>query len=146
MKEDLEGFLTKVEEDGIVEAIKEAEMNTSGEIRVHLEEHSQVDSFDRAKKVFASLEMHKTDLRNGVLFYVGVQDHSFVILGDQGIDKVVADDFWESTKDLVIASFSKGDFAEGLVSGIREAGIQLKNYFPYEPDDENELSDEISKS
>jgi uncharacterized membrane protein len=105
MKEDLEGFLTKVEEDGIVEAIKEAEMNTSGEIRVHLEEHSQVDSFDRAKKVFSSLEMHKTDLRNGVLFYVGVQDHSFVILGDQGIDKVVADDFWESTKDLVIASF-----------------------------------------
>jgi uncharacterized membrane protein len=90
--------------------------------------------------------MHKTDLRNGVLFYVGVQDHSFVILGDQGIDKVVADDFWESTKDLVIASFSKGDFAEGLVSGIREAGIQLKNYFPYESDDENELSDEISKS
>ena len=139
-------FLNPDQESKVVEAIKEAERNTSGEIRVHIEAHSDMDPLDRAKAVFAQLEMHKTEARNGVLFYVGVQDHSFVILGDQGIDQKVDDDFWESTKDLVLSNFKNGDFDKGLIEGILEAGKQLKAYFPFQSDDENELSDEISKS
>lgn len=143
---EIQVFLNPDQESKVVEAIKEAERNTSGEIRVHIEAHSDMDSMDRAKAVFAQLEMHKTEARNGVLFYVGVQDHSFVILGDQGIDQKVDDDFWESTKDLVLANFKNGDFDKGLIEGILEAGKQLKAYFPFQSDDENELSDEISKS
>lgn len=143
---ELQVFLKPDQESKVVEAIKEAELNTSGEIRVHIEAHSDMDPMDRAKAVFAQLEMHKTEARNGVLFYVGVQDHSFVILGDQGIDQKVDDDFWESTKDLVLSNFKNGDFDKGLIEGILEAGKQLKAYFPFRSDDENELSDEISKS
>lgn len=143
---ELQVFLKPDQESKVVEAIKEAELNTSGEIRVHIEAHSDMDPMDRAKAVFAQLEMHKTEARNGVLFYVGVQDHSFVILGDQGIDQKVDDDFWESTKDLVLSNFKNGDFDKGLIEGILEAGKQLKAYFPFQSDDENELSDEISKS
>ena len=143
---EIQVFLNPDQESKVVEAIKEAERNTSGEIRVHIEAHSDMDPMDRAKAVFAQLEMHKTEARNGVLFYVGVQDHSFVILGDQGIDQKVDDDFWESTKDIVLSNFKNGDFDKGLIEGILEAGKQLKAYFPFQSDDENELSDEISKS
>ena len=143
---EIQVFLNPDQESKVVEAIQEAERNTSGEIRVHIEAHSDMDPMDRAKAVFAQLEMHKTEARNGVLFYVGVQDHSFVILGDQGIDQKVDDDFWESTKDLVLSNFKNGDFDKGLIKGILEAGKQLKAYFPFQSDDENELSDEISKS
>ena len=143
---EIQVFLNPDQESKVVEAIQEAERNTSEEIRVHIEAHSDMDPMDRAKAVFAQLEMHKTEARNGVLFYVGVQDHSFVILGDQGIDQKVDDDFWESTKDLVLSNFKNGDFDKGLIEGILEAGKQLKAYFPFQSDDENELSDEISKS
>ena len=143
---EIKSFLSAEEEASVVDAIKAAEGNTSGEIRVHIEEHSDQEAMARAKAIFEELHMHETELRNGVLFYVGVADHSFVILGDQGIDDKVSDDFWESTRDLVISAFKEGAFAKGLINGISEAGMQLKSYFPHQPDDENELSDEISKS
>ncbi|MGB0837870.1 MAG: TPM domain-containing protein [Flavobacteriaceae bacterium] len=143
---EIKSFLSAEEESSVVDAIKAAELNTSGEIRVHIEEHSDQEAMARAKAIFEELHMHETELRNGVLFYVGVADHSFVILGDRGIDDKVSDDFWESTRDLVISAFKEGAFAKGLINGISEAGMQLKSYFPHQSDDENELSDEISKS
>lgn len=143
---EIKSFLSAEEESSVVDAIKAAELNTSGEIRVHIEEHCDQEAMARAKAIFEELHMHETELRNGVLFYVGVADHSFVILGDRGIDDKVSDDFWESTRDLVISAFKEGAYAKGLINGISEAGMQLKSYFPHQSDDENELSDEISKS
>jgi uncharacterized membrane protein len=141
-----EEFLSVSEERAIVDAIKQAEKNTSGEIRVHLEDFSKQPPLERAKEVFLSLEMHKTSARNGVLFYVSVSDHHFVILGDEGINKLVTADFWNDTKDLVISHFKKGNNKEGLVYGILKAGEELKRYFPYcELTDEDELSNEISR-
>ena len=143
---ELEEFLTSEEESQIVEAIKKAELNTSGEIRVHFENSIEKACIDRAKEVFIKLNMQNTKNRNGVLFYVAVHDKSFAILGDSGIDKAVPIDFWESVKDLVISEFSKGNRAKGLVNGIMEAGLKLKQYFPYQLDDTNELTNEISKT
>ena len=140
-----EDFLTPEEEQEIVRAIAEAESNTSGEIRVHLEEHTEKPPFERAKEVFLSLKMHETEKRNGVLFYVGVTDHSFVILGDEGINQVVEADFWECTKDIVIENFKNKAYKKGLVEGILRAGERLKTYFPFHHEDNNELSNEISK-
>jgi uncharacterized membrane protein len=141
-----EDFLTPEEEQEIVNAISIAEKNTSGEIRVHIENHSEKPPLERAKEVFLSLEMDKTQARNGVLFYVGVSDKTFAILGDEGIDKKVELDFWHMTKETVILHFKNKNYKEGLVAGILSAGERLKSFFPYEADDTNELSNEISKS
>ncbi len=142
----VEDFLSKKEEEEIVAAIKLAEQNTSGEIRVHIEAHANEDHFEHAQKIFAQLGMHKTALRNGVLIYLAVEDHQFVILGDEGINQAVPDDFWESTKDVMQKHFRKEAFKEGIVSGIAKAGQELKSHFPYQEDDQDELSNEISKS
>ena len=142
---EVEAFLNAAQEQLVVDAIREAEKNTSGEIRVHFEKSLQKDPMERAQEVFFQLEMDKTKFKNGVLFYVAVDDHRFAIIGDEGIDAVVPDDFWESIRDEVISEFTKGNFMEGLIKGILHAGEKLKEYFPYADKDENELSDEISK-
>lgn len=140
-----EDFLTKEEEQEIVQAIVVAENNTSGEIRVHIEEHSEKSPLERAQEVFFKLEMEKTKDRNGVLFYVCVADKKFAIIGDEGINNVVDANFWNSTKEVVIANFKENHFKKGLVDGILKAGEQLKIYFPYQSDDVDELSNEISR-
>ena len=100
----------------------------------------------RAIEVFEKLDMHKTAARNGVLFYLAVQDHKFAIVGDKGIDKMVPDDFWDHIKDDMQTAFRKGDFVGGLSRGILEAGKVLSDHFPYAGDDKdiNELPDELS--
>ncbi|WP_396161998.1 TPM domain-containing protein [Flavobacterium sp.] len=141
-----EDFLTKQDEKEIVSSIVEAEKNTSGEIRVHIEEHSEKSPLDRAQEVFFELKMNETQDRNGVLFYICVSDKKFAIIGDKGINDVVESDFWDCTKDTVIANFKEGNFKKGLVEGILQAGQRLKHYFPYQSDDTNELSNEISRN
>lgn len=141
----VEDFLTKNEEQEIVDAIKIAEKNTSGEIRVHIEAHTDDDHFIHATEIFHQLKMGQTELRNGVLIYIAVSDHKFVILGDKGINEVVANDFWETTKQTIQHQFKKGNFKQGLIDGILKAGEELKTHFPWQKDDENELSNEISK-
>jgi len=140
-----EAFLTATEESEIVEAIRIAELNTSGEIRVHIEEFSETPPMARAIEVFDQLKMYKTKARNGVLFYVNVRQKSFAVIGDKGINKKVDANFWDSTKELVLENFKQKLYKKGLIEGITEAGKQLKSYFPYQKNDTNELSNEISK-
>ncbi len=139
-----EKFFTKEDQQLIIQAIQSAEKNTSGEIRVHLEASCKEDVMDRAAFIFEKLKMHETKLRNGVLFYLAIKDQKFAILGDAGINKVTPDDFWESIKTEMLTYFVEGKFSEGLERGIELAGEALKSYFPYQSDDVNELSDEIS--
>lgn len=142
----VEDFLSKKDEEEIIEAIRTAESHTSGEVRVHLEKTTgEKDIFDRAMEVFHMLKMDNTKHDNGVLIYVAVEDHNFVIYGDKGINDVVADNFWESTKDAIVEKFKKGEFKQGLVDGILTAGQQLKKHFPWSEDTRDELSNEISK-
>jgi uncharacterized membrane protein len=141
----VEDFLTATEEQEIVEAIRLAERNTSGEIRVHIEKSTSIAAFDRAMEVFHLLKMDNTKLQNGVLIYVAVDNHSFVICGDKGIDAVVPDDFWDCTRDAMQQQFRQGNFKQGLINGIARAGEKLQQYFPWEHDDTDELSNEISK-
>lgn len=141
----VEDFLTKVEEDNIVEAIRDAEEQTSGEIRVHIENTNIKSCLERAEDVFYFLGMDNTKDKNGVLFYVDVENKQFAVIGDTGIDKVVPEYFWESIRDRVTSEFAKGNYGDGLVLGIIEAGQKLQEYFPYQHTDTNELSNEISK-
>lgn len=140
----VEDFLTAAQEQEIIAAIRQAEDHTSGEIRVHLEKSTGIDPLDRAREVFCFLKMNETELHNGVLFYVAVDDKKFSILGDEGIDKVVPDDFWNSVKDHVIEKFKHGDYVGGLKQGILATGEKLKTYFPTNSDDKNELDDSVS--
>lgn len=139
-------FISLEQENEIIDAISVAEQKTSGEIRVHIEGSNPMnDAFERALDIFEKLEMHKTRHRNGVLFYVALNDHNFVIFGDQGINDVVPDNFWENTKDLMVTYFRKGLFSQGIIEGILKAGEKLQEYFPSQDDDWNELPNEISK-
>lgn len=136
---------TPNDQQRIIEAIRQAEKATSGEVRVHVEAHCvNPDPVQRAIEVFAQLGMHQTKDKNGVLFYLAYDDRKFAVVGDKGIDAKVPADFWESTKDLLRTHFRQGAFAEGLSRGIERAGEQLKHYFPYASDDTNELADDIS--
>lgn len=137
-------FFTLEEKNRIKNAIAEAELNTSGEIRVHIESKCKSDLLDRAAYIFEKLAMQKTEKRNGVLFYLAVNDRKFAILGDAGINKVTPDNFWDNIKEKMYGLFKKGKFTEGLTEGIKMAGSQLKSHFPYQEDDVNELSDDIS--
>jgi len=141
----VEDFLTTEEEGAIVEAIRMAEKETSGEIRVHIEKTTSKVHFDRALEVFYELGMDATDLKNGVLIYVAVEDHKFVICGDKGINEVVPADFWDCTKEVIATQFKTGNFKQGLIDGITRAGEKLQQFFPYQEGDTNELSNEISK-
>lgn len=137
-------FFTKEEKQSIEDAIRQAELNTSGEIRVHIENKFKGDVLDRAAFIFDKLGMKKTELRNGVLFYLAIKNRKFAIIGDSGINAVVPENFWEDTKEIMAAHFKEGDFTTGLSKGIIEAGNILKKHFPHKSDDINELSDEIS--
>ena len=143
---EVEAFLTAEEEQQIVDAIIEAENQTSGEIRVHLEKALDKDPIQRAQEVFYYLGMDGTQNQNGILFYVAVDDHRFAIIGDKGIDAVVPDDFWESIRDEVINEFKSSNYARGLTLGIIHAGEKLKEFFPVDETDQNELPDSISKN
>lgn len=138
-------IFTPDEQQRIIEAIRQAEKATSGEIRVHVEPQcSTGDPVERAIEVFARLGMHQTKQQNGVLFYLAHADRKFAVVGDKGINARVPADFWETTKDLLRHHFAAGEYAKGLSQGIERAGEQLKHYFPYAKDDTNELADDIS--
>ena len=136
---------TKEDEAAITGAIKSAELNTSGEIQVHIESHCKGNVLDRASRVFSILNMHKTKLRNGVLFYLAVKDHKFAILGDVGINQVTPDDFWDNIKEQMFRHFKENELTKGICVGVEMAGLELKNHFPYDQKgDINELPDEVS--
>lgn len=137
-------ILSHEEDHRVVEAIKQAELNTSGEIKVHIENRCKGNVEKRSLYVFNRLKINETQQRNGVLIYLAVKDHKFAILGDEGINKVVGDGFWNDVKDLMLSHFKEGRFAEGLEEGIMRCGEKLKTYFPYQSDDINEIPDDIS--
>ncbi len=139
-----EQFFAQEEKDRILGAIRESETQTSGEIRVHIESNCHGDVLDRAAFLFEKLKMHRTDLRNGVLFYLSVNDRKFAILGDAGINQVTPENFWNEIKEVVLAEFIQNRYAEGLCKGIQMAGQALREKFPCRCDDVNELSNDLS--
>lgn len=140
----LDDFISIPDQGRVVDAIGDAEKMTSGEIRVHVTPKCGRDVMREAAKVFNRLEMYKTRHRNGVLIYVAFESRKFAILGDAGINKVVPENFWENEKDVLLEYLKQNDPATGLCKVIASVGEKLKEYFPIEEDDENELSNEIS--
>ena len=144
MSQSAKDFFSGEQRDDIKQAIMNAELDTSGEIRVHIDSKCKGEVMDRAYEVFKKLRIHETGLRNGVLFYLAVQNRKFAIIGDKGINEIVPEDFWEELKSDMLDAFREGNFTDGLIDGITRTGTHLKQHFPYQTDDVNELSDEIS--
>jgi uncharacterized membrane protein len=137
-------FFMKEQQAHILDAIKEAEKETSGEIRVHIETRLSGDVLDRASWIFKKIGMDRTKERNGVLFYLAIKNRKFAIIGDTGINARVPEGFWDKIKNVMESDFREKRFSDGLAKGILMAGDQLKEHFPHLPDDVNELPDEIS--
>lgn len=137
-------FFNAEEKQRILQAIGEAEKDSSGEVRVHIDNNCEGEVLDCAAHAFANLKMQETKLRNGVLFYLAVRSKKYAIIGDIGINQKVPEDFWDQIKEEMRSAFFKGDYVGGLEQGILKAGQQLKMHFPYQTDDKNELSDDIS--
>ena len=137
-------FFTKEQKEDIRQAIMNAELDTSGEIRVHIENKCKGDVMDRAAYIFKLLGIHKTEKRNGVLFYLAIENRKFAVIGDKGIHAVVPEDYWDSLKQMLLNYFREGKFTEGLVEGITIAGNKLKEFFPYQSNDINELPDDVT--
>lgn len=138
-------FLTKEEKEKIIAAIKEAELATSGEIRVHLEKNTPAPVLERAKELFFQLGLDKTEQKNGVLIYLATRGKLFAIVGDEGINKVVPVGFWDEIRDIMQKRFKEDKFVEGLEEAIKRVGEKLRAYFPYQTNDKNECPDEISE-
>lgn len=143
-KKTVETFFKESEKEAIVEAIKKAELKTSGEIRVHIESKCKGSELSRATQVFKILGMHKTKERNGVLIYLAFSDRKFAIIGDGGINKVVPDNFWDDIKQMMLNRFARRKFGKGIAEAIDRVGEKLREFFPHQSDDVNELPDEIS--
>ena len=141
---DLESFLNEKEIKDLAVIISKAELLTSGEIRLHLEEKCQMDTETRALEVFCSLNMGKTRLKNAVLIYISYGDQKFAICGDKGIHENVSNRFWKSLRNGLKRSFEKKDFFNGISVTIMECGRQLRTYFPYQHDDINELENHVT--
>ena len=137
-------FFTSEQQKSIQQFIANAELNTSGEIRVHIDDKCKDDVLDAAANMFHQMKMDTTELRNGVLFYLAVSDHKFAILGDKGINEKVPTDFWDHIKEVMLAHFKKQEFTEGLCKGIEMAGEKLKTNFPLQSNDTNELANDVS--
>lgn len=138
--------ISEADHQRIVKAIEAAELNTSGEVRVHIESKCKEDILDHAAFIFKKLAMDKTEQRNAILFYIALKDHKFAVIGDAGIHAKVGDEFWEKVKNEMIPFFKEGKLADGLINGISKAGTELQTYFPYQTNDKNELDNEISYS
>ena len=138
-------FFSEEEKEQIVHSIREAEVQTSGEIRVYIESHCRfIDPVDRAMEIFTSLKMEETGLRNAVLIYVALKDRQLAVYGDSGIHEKTGDEFWMNAVDQMLFHFNKDNYADGISHVIREIGETLSAYFPYDKDtDRNELPDEI---
>jgi uncharacterized membrane protein len=137
-------LFSEKDQERIREAVAAAERATSGEIRICVEKTCTGTALDRAVTYFHKLGMNQTKLRNGVLIYIAVEDHQFAIIGDTGINKLVPENFWQTTKDLMLGHFKNGEMAEGIIAGIHEAGQQLQTFFPSVANDTNELSNDIA--
>ena len=146
MSDYVRSILSEEQEQALVDAITKAELHTSGEIRIHLEKSMGNSSAQqRAKKWFGKLEMHKTAEKNGVLFYLAIEDHQLALWAGEGINEKVPTNFWQEIIDLMISESKVGHFSQGLIAGVEKTGRALGEFFPRKDDDVDELSNEISR-
>lgn len=139
-----EDFLTETDRQRVSAAIKAAEQRTSGEIRVHLEDHIEDEVLDHAAFIFEELGMHRTKDRNGVLIYVSVGDRKAAVIGDKGINERVPTNFWNDVLGILKLHFAASRPADGICEAVTLIGEKLKTFHPHQRDDRDELSNEVS--
>lgn len=137
-------FLAALDQPRIVAAIGEAEKQTSGEIRVHIQPKAGDDIRNAAERTFERLGMTKTELRSGVLLFIASEEQRFVILGDRGINEKAPAGFWDEIAAKLTIRFKAGELTDGIVEAIHSAGEELRHDFPRAAGDVDELTNEIN--
>ena len=137
-------FLSKLEHDRVVDAIRQAESKTSGEIRVYVQRGKlKTDPLIVAQKKFQRLQMHKTQARNAVLIFVAPREHKFAVVGDQAIHEKCGDEFWQRVVEGMRTHFQNEKFSHALIEAINEIGKLLAAHFPKTSANINELPDDV---
>jgi uncharacterized membrane protein len=137
-------LMKTVDADRVKAAIAAAEKETCGEIKVSVSRFFWGNVRRVAERAFVRLGVARTENRNGVLFFIVPGRRKFVVLGDAGIHAKVGQEFWDCVAGKMSGHFKKGEFTEGLIAGIEEAGRELAAHFPYDPaTDVNELPDDV---
>src|SRR5262245_15113340 len=137
-------FLSRLEHDRIVHAIRESESKTSGEIRVYVQRGKwKADPLVFAQKKFQQLQMHKTAERNAVLIFVAPREHKFAVVGDRAIHEKCGDEFWQRIVEGMRRHFQNERFSDAMVEAVNEIGNVLARDFPKTPEDINELPDDV---
>lgn len=137
-------FLEKLDQQRITDAIKTAELQTSGEIRVHVQPKAHGDIRTVAERTFERLGMTKTAERTGVLLFIACEEQRFVILGDKGINEKAPAGFWDEIAAKLTIRFQAGEYTDGIVEAIHSAGEELRHDFPRQHTDVDELANEIN--
>ncbi|MCC6372652.1 MAG: TPM domain-containing protein [Bacteroidia bacterium] len=137
-------FFNEQEKHLLVKAITDAELHTSGEIRLHLQNYCWGNELNAARRMFARLKMHQTAERNGVLIYIAVRSRKIAVFGDEGIHQKLGKEFWDKLVKSLIDQFKANNKASSLAECILECGTQLGTYFPRKENDVNELTNDIS--
>ena len=138
-------FFTPSEKERIVQVIRLAEQQTSGEIKVYVEARNPlVDPLQRAKELFFKQQMEQTRHRNAVLLYLALKHKEMALYGDEGIHNAVDDSYWNDTVKKMAHEFKKGDVTSAIVRCVEEIGNALKEKFPFDNNnDKDELSDSV---
>lgn len=138
-------FFSAKDKEQIVQAIRVAEKETSGEIRIYVEsKNAYMDAIDRAAEIFFKLKMQETDHRNAVLLYIAMKDHELALFADEGIYQKAGKEYWDNAVKNMLSQFTKENISNGIEQCITQIGQTLKEKFPYIPtEDKNELPDDI---
>jgi uncharacterized membrane protein len=137
-------FLSKLEHDRIVHAIREGESKTSGEIRVYVQRGKlNADPLIVAQKKFQRLKMDRTRERNAVLIFVAPREHKFAVVGDKAIHERCGHEFWQRIVEGMRAHFQNEKFSHALIEAIQEIGRLLAAHFPKTSANINELPDDV---
>jgi uncharacterized membrane protein len=137
-------FLGKLEHNRIVRAIQDAELKSSGQIRVHIQRGKlDGDALVVAQNKFDRLGMHKTRERNAVLIYVAPRAHKFAIVGDKAIHEKCGDSLWQRVVAKMREHFRNERFSDAVVDAIRDIGEVLAEHFPRKDRGGNELPDNV---
>ena len=137
-------MLTQDELNQIEQSVSLAEMKTSGEIRVHIDSSCETDAYKRGLEIFQELEMHKTELRNGILIYIDFTHRKIAVIGDKGIHSKVNSEFWVAINNDLIKQFKTENFLNGILQGVKILGEKLEEYFPRNISNADELSNKVT--
>lgn len=98
----------------------------------------------RARRCFAEEGLTRTRGRTGILIFVALLEHRVIVLGDEGIDRVLdPDESWQQVVELAVAGLREDRAVEGLEAAVRRCGEILARHLPAGDENPDELPNRL---